>query len=607
MASVLKWAVGCSTVALSGLIAFGYTDPSWTQRKFSAAKCPPFVHSSIPSRNECQQALLKYDNVENPTDVLVIGGGCVGTGVALDAVTRGYSVGLVEMKDYASGTSSRSTKLIHGGIRYLQKAVFEFDLGQLMLVAEALRERTIMINQAPHLCHPLPTLVPCYHPYDIIMFWSGTKMYDIIAACFGGTLKYSHFLRPYEVIDAFPRIKTTDPDNYPLLGGVRYYDGQMNDARLCYSVAMTAASYGAATVNYTKVTGMNVIRNAKGEEVVQCTVEDQLNHTKGQVYCRSVVNAAGPLTGVVEEMVDEKSRHVNMVPALGAHIVIDKLYCPRTKEAMIVPSTDGRVVFAIPWLGGCIVGTTDHPCPATEEPRCSKEDEAFLLKNVEPYVGPIPAEAVHSVWAGIRPLAGTKNMTGKSTASISREHLITVDEHAHMLNIVGGKWTTYRRMAEDAVNSLEKTLLKGKAGRKPCCTEQIVMVGARELKSVPAAPTDAQIPDDVHRHLTGNYGDRYNQVVAEARQQSKLYERLTPEAPIIGAEVVWAAKNEHCERVCDFLTHRTRAAFLNTNAAERCVPQVAQLMGSAKGWSSSKVQSEIKNAYAVLTFRAQSA
>lgn len=601
MASAARVILGAGAAAFGGLVGFSYTNPAWTQRRFDTAKCPPLKYEDVPSRERCVRELMAHNCVEKSLDVLIIGGGCVGTGTAVDAVTRGLSVGLVDMGDYAGETSSRSTKLIHGGIRYLQKAVFQLDPMQLKLVAEALKERTVMIHQAPHLCHSLATLVPCYHTYDIGMYWMGTKVYDILAAMYGGTLEYSGFLFPYDAMRVYPKLKKTDPDNNALLGAVRYFDGQMNDARLCYSVAMTAASYGAAMVNYAKVQQMEVVTDAKGESFVRTTIEDTISKKKLEVYSKSVVNAGGPFTGEIEKLSKTGHSSVEMIPASGTHIVIDRKYCPVKHEAMVIPSNDGRVVFTIPWLGGCLLGTTDHKCVVTSNPAPPESDVEFLLKNVEPFVGPIPREDVKSVWAGIRPLAIPKSTHMKSggTQNVVREHVIAVDEASRILNITGGKWTTYRKMAEEAVDELQRTLMKGRAEAKPCCTSELVLVGARHLDQVPSTPA-ANIPQDVHRHWLGNYGDRYMAVAAIAEKNTKLLARLAEDSPVVEAEVVYAAQNEHCEHVMDFIARRTRMAFVNAKDAESVVPRVAELMASTKGWSSSRRNAEITAAYAAL-------
>ncbi|KPI88312.1 putative Glycerol-3-phosphate dehydrogenase [Leptomonas seymouri] len=596
-----KYVVGGGITAFCTMVGFSYTNPAWTQRRFDPAKVPPLMHDTVPTREMCLKQLASYNTTESAMDVLVIGGGCVGTGTALDAVTRGLSVGLVDMGDYAGETSSRSTKLIHGGIRYLQKAVFQADPMQLKLVTEALRERTIMIHQAPHLCHSLPTLVPCYRSLDIFMYWWGAKLYDVLAAMYGGTLGYSHFLFPYETMKAYPKLKKTDSENHPLLGAVRYYDGQMNDARLCFTVAMTAASYGAATVNYTKVKSMTVVKDKKGDEVVCTTVEDLINKKTMEVYSKSVVNAGGPFGADIERLTKNAAPNLEMLPASGTHVIIDRKYCPREHEAMVVPSTDGRVVFTIPWLGGCLIGTTDHSCKVQSNPPTEKTDVDFLVKNVVPYVGDIPSEAVKASWTGIRPLAVLKSKAQKAggTQNMLREYVITVDEKSRILNIVGGKWTTYRKMAEDVVNKLSHTLMKDRAEFKPCCTTDMVLVGARQLGTVPEKPLNG-IPIDVHQHWRNNYGDRYHVLAEMVAQNPALLTRLDKESPVVEAEVLYAVKCEHCEKIMDFVARRTRTAFVHTAQAERIVPRVAELMGQEKGWGITQRLLEKSEAYSYL-------
>ena len=593
--------VGGSFAAFCTMVGFGYTNPAWTQRRFDPSKVPPLKHDTVPTREMCLEQLANFNSADNAMDVLVIGGGCVGTGIALDAVTRGLSVGLVDMGDYAGETSSRSTKLIHGGIRYLQKAVFQMDPTQLKLVAEALRERTIMIHQAPHLCQSLPTIVPCYHALDIFLYWWGTKLYDVLAAIYGGTLDYSHFLFPYDTMKLFPKLKKTDADNNPLLGSVRYYDGQMNDARLCFTVAMTAASYGAATVNYAKVKAIEVMKNSKGDEVVHTTVEDVIHKKTMNVYSKSVVNAGGPFSAEVEHLAKGSEPNLNMFPASGTHVIIDRKYCPKDHEAMIIPSSDGRVVFTIPWLGGCLIGTTDHKCKVQSNPPTEKADVEFLVKNVEPYVGDIPNEAVMSSWTGIRPLATPKASVQKAggTQNIVREHVITVNNQSRILDIAGGKWTTYRKMAEEAVNELSRTLMKDRVEFKPCCTTDMVMVGARHLNLVPDTPANG-IPEDVHRHWRNNYGDRYQALAAMVAQEPALLKRLDKDSPVVEAEVIYAVRSEHCEKIMDFVARRTRTAFVNTAQAEHIVPRVAELMAQEKGWGVTQRLLEKSEAYAYL-------
>ncbi|ESL09086.1 glycerol-3-phosphate dehydrogenase [Trypanosoma rangeli SC58] len=597
MASAAKKCIGAATAAVAGLIGFSYTNPSWTQRKFNSSKTPPLLFLENPSREECLARFQAFASPETPMDVLVVGGGSVGAGSALDAVTRGLSVGLVEMNDYASGTSSRSTKLIHGGIRYLEKAVFHLDVQQLKLVAEALQERTIMIHQAPHLCHDIPTIIPCYDPIDIVKFWCGAKLYDLIAMWERGTLKYSGFLTPYETMKRFPKLRHANKDGELLYGAVQYYDGQMNDARMCLSVALTAASYGAATVNYAKVEKMELVQNGSGEQVVKTVVTDRVNQHKFTVYSKTVLNAGGPFSGEVQKLVTDKSK-LRIVPSSGTHIVIEPKYCPR-EGGMVFPSSDGRVVFGISWLGGCLVGTTDNKCEVTEDVRAPETDVRFLIDSVEEYVGKVPREAVLSAWCGVRPLAVTEGASGDSTQNIVREHMVSVDEEHQMISVTGGKWTTYRKIAQDAVDALRDTLLKDRVTFRQCVTGEIQVIGAHNLASVPAAaPSD--IPDDVHSHWKSHYGDRYHALLEMVRRNPAALKRLHPEEPIVEAEVVYAVQREHCEHVQDFIARRTRLAFLNMERAREIIPGVTRVMAETKRWGRSRKSEEQTNAFASL-------
>ncbi|CCD15347.1 unnamed protein product [Trypanosoma congolense IL3000] len=597
MATIPKKLLYLSGGTFAAFIGISYTNPKWTQRRFPQKNVPQLVHQQNPTRDECLKRMEAFNSPETPVDVLIVGGGSVGAGVALDAVTRGLSVGLFEMNDYASGTSSRSTKLIHGGIRYLEKAVFKLDMQQFMLVAEALRERIIMSHQAPHLCRNVPTMIPCYNPFDVVKFWCGVKLYDLIAIWERGTLEYAGYLTPYATLKKFPYLKNGCSDGKVLFGSVQYYDGQMNDARLCLSVALTAASYGAATVNYAKVEKMEVVQNAKGEQVVKATVYDRINSNTLTVYGKSVVNAGGPFTAQVQKLITEKTS-VRMAPSSGTHIILDRKYCPKD-SAMVVPSNDGRVVFAAEWLGGCLVGTTDKACEVSEDVRPSKSDIEFLLANVKSYVGEVPEKEVTSAWCGIRPLALPENAEGSDTQNIVREHMVLVDKENLMLSVVGGKWTTYRKIAQDTMDALCSSLLKGRVECKPCITENLQVVGAHNLASVPEeAP--GFLSRKVHKFWRRQYGDRYHALADLVKENPSLLRQLHPEEPILAADVVYSSQREHCEHVVDFIARRTRMSFLNVEHAKAIIPEVAQIMSVTKNWSRARKNEEVAHALASL-------
>lgn len=661
------------SAAVAAFFLFGWTDPSWTQRKFFKSNSTSRL--ALRSRDENVNQLRSFCSEDAPMDLLVIGGGAVGTGVALDATLRGLQVGMVEMQDYGSGTSSRSTKLIHGGIRYLEKAVMKMDLSQLKLVSEALHERGIMIHQAPHLCHPLPTLVPCYDVFELIKIYVGVKLYDVIGALTRGTVKYSSYVSPYEALRIFPFLRTTSPTNSALQGAVVYYDGQMNDARLCLTVGMTASALGAAVTNYTQVVSSKVVVTNDKKSVVKTTILDRESGDQFSVFSRAVINAGGVFASKINDLHQgvaegKPSARFHLLPSLGTHIVVNRSYCPREHHAMVVPSSDGRVVFAIPWLGSCLIGTTDVPCQITTDPRPSEEEVQFLLDSVKPFVGVVPKKDIRSSWAGIRPLVApslppedTKRDNGDAakttdTQNVVREHFISVDNDRKMVSVSGGKWTTYRKIAEETVNAAIKHFpsdLK-KEMILPCSTENIVLLGAQEFEKVPESPTPRKItevessselstlPNDIHHHLKYTYGDRYfdlrkmfemgnNHSSKESQQflskhlgkgtENMLCKRLiesgkTTEkdgvklaasddalcpdspSPVTAGEVIWASRYEHAEHIMDFLARRTRMAFLNAHEAKEAIPMVADLMAAEKKWSQDKKKKEIDLAYVSL-------
>lgn len=613
-------------VATSALLFCGWTNPKYTQRKFKTDGNENRLE--LRSRDENINQLRLHSSAESPLDVLIVGGGSVGSGAALDASMRGLKVGLVEMQDYGSGTSSRSTKLIHGGIRYLEKAVMKLDVSQMKLVAEALRERGIMIHQAPHLCHPLPTLIPCYDVFELIKYYAGLKLYDLVAAWTLGTLSYSSFVTPYNALRIHPYLRTTSPTNSALLGAVQYYDGQMNDARLCFSVAMSAAALGAAVTNYVEVKRIDVVKNGRKEDVVRSVLKDLIHGKEFEVFSKAIINAGGPFVRQIEERDEAVKRgevkaRTTILPSIGTHIVVDRQYCPRSHTAMVVPSNDGRIVFTIPWLGGCLMGTTDLPCSVTTDPKPTKEEVQFLLDNAKPYIGPIPQDAVRSTWAGIRPLAAPDTPGSASdTQNVVREHLIQVENSRKMVSVSGGKWTTYRKIAEEAVDAtvarfFSDELRRGSdAALKPCNTENVVLLGARKLLEVPTEEASG-LPSDVYRHWRSNYGDRFSDLlqlllereghsgtstrggVEEVRATSKMNcKRLGgPHSPVTEAEVIWSARHEHCEHISDFLSRRTRMAFIDAKLAKQSIPRVADLMAAEKGWTSAKKKMEIQRAH----------
>lgn len=603
---VLLQAAGLSVL---GVYALSWTKPSYTQRKFKESPTPKGL-LQLRTRSENVSQLHDYQLPECPLDALIVGGGSVGAGVALDATLRGLKVGLVEMQDYASGTSSRSTKLLHGGIRYLEKAILKLSPTQLGLVSEALRERSILIHQAPHLCSPLPIIVPCYNVFEMIKYYIGLKVYDLVAACVGGTLSYSRFVAPYEALRLHPYLCTTSPTNSALLGAIEYTDGQMNDARLCLSVALTASSLGAAVANYSEVLHTEVVENNRCEKVVRATIKDHVTQETYVVCCRVLVNAGGPFAEKIDHLDEQMKRksttsQFTVVPSIGSHIIVDRKFCPRDHTGLVVPSSDGRVVFMLPWLHGCLMGTTDIPCDVTTDPKPSLQEVNFLLDNAVPFVGHLPKESVKSSWAGIRPLAVPASTANGSnpTENIVREHIICTDKERLNVSVSGGKWTTYRKIAEEVVDTTIKNFFSSQTRQgassplQKCSTENVVLVGAQELGAVPENPS---IPKDIYRHWKGHYGDRLPQLAALLAAEGvdktgmKSCKRLgNDQSPVAEVEVIYASRYEHCEHIDDFLSRRTRMSFVDAKMADSAIKRVADILAAEKGWTKRKKMEEI--------------
>jgi glycerol-3-phosphate dehydrogenase len=481
-----------------------------------------------------------------PWDVVVIGGGATGAGVAVDAASRGYSVLLLEQNDFGKGTSSRSTKLVHGGVRYLAQ-------GNISLVREALRERGLLRQNAPHVVHELPFLVPGYSWWAPPFYGVGLATYSLLSGrqSFGPTRWLSR-------ASALARVPTLRRDR--LRGGVLYYDGQFDDARLLIELVRTAADAAAVVLNYARATGLT---RDPGGRVNGVYFRDEEGGREFQAAARVVVNATGAYCDGVRHMV-EPSAEPMVAPSRGAHVVLDRSFLPGD-TAFVVPKTpDGRVMFAIPWHGHTLVGTTDVAVSDTPlEPKPSQDEIDFILETAGRYLEKPPTRAdVLSTFAGIRPLV--KAGDGQNTAALSRDHTIREDDG--MLTITGGKWTTYRNMAEDCVN---RAAVLGGLIQRPCVTQSLRLHGAHDSA-------------EQFGSLAG-YGSDAPSIAELARTEPELAERLHQELPYIAAEVVWAARNEMARTVEDVLARRLRALFLNAKAAVAMAPRVAELLARELG------------------------
>lgn len=541
--------------------------------------------------------------MEKALDVLIIGGGATGSACALDASLRDLKVGLVERDDFASGTSSRSTKLIHGGVRYLEKAFFQLDPGQLKLVFEALHERAIMLAQAPHLTAPLPTLLPCYKVWEVPFYWIGLKAYDFVAAAGNGLLYMSKYVSAREALRRFPTLSKSS-GGQKLRGAIMYYDGQMDDARFNVSVAVTSAMYGAAVANHTEVVGLL----KEDGKVVGATCKDVFTGETFDVYAKVVINATGPFTDGVRKM-ENKDVNPMIVPSAGVHITLPDYYSP-DGMGLIVPKTkDGRVVFMLPWLGRTIAGTTDSSTEITPLPMPHTDEVAFILDALSDYLRiEVRSSDVQSAWSGIRPLAVNPDADAGNTQNILREHAVHVSPEK-IVTITGGKWTTQRAMGEAAVDkAIEVGGLKDKATR--CKTPFVQLVGAHkwdesyftfltqryEMDSKQGGTTaraSSQLDVECAKHLARAYGDQAYKV-AEIAEKGKYGDRLVAGYPFIDAEIVYCIENEYCQTAMDFLARRTRLVFLDSKGALAALPHVVEVMAKELKWDRARITREME-------------
>lgn len=484
----------------------------------------------------------------NAWDMIVVGGGATGVGVAIDAAARGYDVLLLEQSDFGKGTSSRSTKLAHGGVRYLEQ-------GNIGLVMEALKERGLLLHNAPHLVHDLRFVVPNYDWWEAPFYGLGLKLYELLAGKYG--FGASRILSREETLEHLPTLKTEG-----LRGGAVYYDGQFDDARLLIHMVATAFEQGATLLNYVEVTGLT--KDAQGF-VDGVSARDVETGNEFRASAKVVVNATGAFSDLLR-LQAEPSAAPMIVPSQGIHLVFDSSFLQGESAVMVPHTSDGRVLFAIPWHGHTLVGTTDTPITAaTLEPVAMEHEIDFILATAGQYLTKAPTrDNVLSVFAGIRPLVRATGAA--STAALSRDHVLHIDRSG-LVTICGGKWTTYRHMAEDCVDQAA-TLAQLPEG--PCVTHHLHIHGfheaAKEFGSLAV------------------YGSDAPEIRKLIETDPELGKALHPLLPYVKAEVIWAARHEMARTVEDTLARRTRALFLNARAALEMAPVVAELMASELGW-----------------------
>ncbi|MEO5681913.1 MAG: glycerol-3-phosphate dehydrogenase/oxidase [Chitinophagaceae bacterium] len=488
-------------------------------------------------------------------DICIIGGGATGLGAAIDAASRGYQTILFEQTDFAKGTSSRSTKLVHGGVRYLQQ-------GNIKLVMDALKERGTLKKNAPHLVKNQSFIVPNYKWWEGPYYGVGLKVYDWMSGNLG--LGPSEWLSKEEVLERAPTLDPTD-----LRGGVLYHDGQFDDARLAINMAQTAAASGACLINYCGVKGLCKTSG----KITGVQVKDQFSGKEYEIKCKAVINATGVFSDAIQHM-DDAAKTKTIAPSQGIHIVLDADFLPGNSAIMIPHTDDGRVLFAVPWHKKIIVGTTDTAVKTIhEEPVAQQQETDFIIQHIGRYLTKDPSiHDVRSIFAGLRPLVKADS---KKTAELSRDHVITIAASG-LINILGGKWTTYRKMAEDVVNI---AAINNMLPSKDCVTETLPIHGAQ---------------------ITGNYDNDYyyygsDQAALEALavQDTSLREKLHERLPYTKAAIAWAVQEEMCMTVDDALARRTRALLLDAKAALEAAPavaaQMAGLMNMDKKWETDQL------------------
>ncbi len=511
--------------------------------------------------------LARLRSETEPWDVLIVGGGATGLGAAVDAASRGYRTALVEQSDFAKATSSRATKLMHGGVRYLEQ-------GNVTLVLDALRERGRALLNAPHLVHDLTFVIPTYRAWQGAYYGFGLRVYGLMAGRFG--IAPSKNLGRRAALGQIPTLRREG-----LLGGVLYHDGQFDDARFALALAQTAVDHGAAVANYAQVLGLV----KEGGKVRGALVRDVEAGDEFEVRARVVINATGVFTDDVRRLDDAQAGRM-IVPSQGAHIVVDRKFLPGDSALMVPKTDDGRVMFAIPWHNHVVIGTTDHAVDQPSlEPRATSDEIEFMLGHARKYLDPAPTRAdVRAVFAGLRPLVQREG--GLRTSAISRDHVIEVSPAA-LVTITGGKWTTYRKMAEDAVDRAADV---GGLEPRPCITYELPLHGAIETNDTDRLRVYGSQALDIERLES-----------ADDAHARLLGERV----PVSAAQVLWAAREEMARSVEDVLARRTRVLFLDAADARSMAPAVAAVLAAELGrdaaWQTAQVAAftELAAAYSI--------
>ena len=520
--------------------------------------------SQNPDRMNRQQQITELQRNNNDIwDIIIIGGGATGLGTAFDAVTRGYKTLLLEQADFSSGTSSRSTKLVHGGVRYLAQ-------GDILLVTEALHERGRMLRNAPHLTANREFIIPAYTYRDVFLYTAGLKFYDLLSGRL--SLGKSYFINRSKAIERLPQLKHDG-----LKGGIVYHDGQFDDSRMALDLAQTCTELGGIVLNYFRVCGL--MKDDKGRITGVSSVDVETGYSFA-MKAKLVINATGVFADEIHRMDNQLSKPT-IRPSQGVHVVLDNSFLGSSSALMIPKTDDGRVLFAIPWYGKVVVGTTDTPLDTISmEPKALDAEIDFILNTAGRYLIRKPSrEDILCIFAGLRPLASDPD-NPLSTKEVSRRHKITLSSSG-LLSIIGGKWTSYRRMAEETIN---RGIRAGILENRKCNTKNYRLCSEGSVK---------------RSNRLRIYGDKAADIERMMDEQADFRELLDQELPYTKAEVVWICRNEMPVTLADILARRTRALFLDVRASLRIAPEVAAIMAKELDRDQKWVGEQI-NVYSIL-------
>ncbi len=516
-------------------------------------------------------------------DLIIIGGGATGAGAALDATLRGFRCLLVEKNDFAEGTSSRSTKLVHGGVRYLEAAVKKLDKSQFDLVKEGLKERYRLLKNAPFLAHSTTLVTPLYKWYEIPYIYVGLVLYDLISG--KRRLGRSQIVGKNEIMKIFPSVKKDG-----LKGGVRYFDGAFNDARTAIALLQSAQEKGCVVRNYSEVIDFEY----KNEKISGVKIKDKINGETYSVDTDFVINATGVFCDTIRRL-DDKNVQDIVEASSGIHIVLDKKFLPNSEGLMIPKTEDGRVLFMLPWMDKCLVGTTDEESKAQDHPRVDEKDIEYLLRHMRKYFSiDIKKSDILSSWCGLRPLVALKHTD--DTKELVREHYIEKSK-SNLISIAGGKWTSYRKMAEDVVDVICK--LSSRKNIHTCCTKHYKLFGNRgNIEIFKEKLGNLGLDFEASEHLIRTYGSQAVVVMDFIKKYGS--DRIHEDYPVLVAEIYYCIEYEFIKGPLDFLVRRIGLGLIDLNTARESLDKVVSILQESFGWSDETSNSKLEEASKLL-------